>query len=194
MTKKEIIWRHILYKALTEHKLTFTQKDLAQSFGYSTSTIFNALKVPRQLGAIEVTGRFFRLRDAEKLLLIWATQRNLKNDIIYETHVDRTIQEIEGDMPGDIIFGAFSAYRLAYHDAPADYAAVYIYSLDLNEIKKRFPKQKGTPNLFVLKPDSYLATFGKMTPDPQTFVDLWNISDWYAKDFLDALKRRLFPH
>lgn len=197
MTKKETIWRFILQKAIFERKLTFTQKDIAKDFGISTSTVFNALKIPRKVGAIEVTGRFFRLRDIEKLLLIWATQRNLKSDTIYKTHSDFPIQKIEGSMPANIIFGAFSAYRFAHNDAPSDYAAVYVYArdaADIMKIKKYFPKTKGEPNLFVLKSDPLLTSFGKTTPDTQTFVDLWNISEWYAKDFLDALKKCIFPY
>ncbi len=191
MTKKETIWRFILKKALDERELRFTQKDIAAHFKISTSTVFNALKAPRKLGAIEVTGRFFRLRDAEKLLLLWATQRNFKNDIVYSTYVDAEVREIEGRMPPDVIFGAFSAYRFAHNEAPADYSTVYVYSEGLEELKKRFPKQKGPPNLFVLKPDPELVSFGKTTPDVQTFVDLWNIPQWYAKDYLAALKKKI---
>lgn len=191
MSKKETIWRYILHKAFTERKYTFTQKDIAQQLKVSTSTVFNALKAPRKLSAIDVTGRFFRLRDFEKLILLWATQRNFENDIVYSTYVDVGVREIEGRMPPDVIFGAFSAYRFAYNEAPADYSVVYVYSRGLEELQKRFPKQKGAPNLFVLKPDPELASFGKTTPDVQTFVDLWNIPEWYAKDYLNALKLKL---
>lgn len=191
MTKKETIWRHILHKALTEKVLTFTQKSIAEKFKISTSTVFNALSVPRKIGAIEVRGRYFRLRDFEKLLLVWATARNLKNDISYSTFVADGVRGIEGMMPPDVIFGTFSAYRFAYNEEPADYSAVYVYADDLEEIRRRFPKQKGSPNLFVLKPDWQLSSFGKTTPDVQTFVDLWNIPEWYTKDYLNALKKRM---
>lgn len=194
MTKKEIIWRHVLVKACEEKQFTFTQKALAARFKISTSTIFNALKVPRKMGAIEVTGRFFRLIDKEKLLMLWATIRNIQEDIHYTTCVAGTAQEIEGQMPADCIFGAFSAYRLKYKDAPADYEQVYVYSNNLIEMKKRFPPNSGrgmAKNLFVIKPDSYLNTFGQITPDVQTFVDLWNIPKWYARDYLDAIKKKV---
>lgn len=196
MSKKEIIWRYILYEALTHKTFVFTQKDIAGRFLFSTSTVFNALKVPRSISAVEVRGRYFRLRDFEKLLILWATHRNLQKDIIYKTHIDATVPEIEGIMPPDVIFGVFSAYRLKYNNAPADYdqVYVYIYNNNINDIKKRFPSFKKSnkyPNLFVLKSDPYLRSFGSTTPDPQTFVDLWNVSQWYAKDFLEALKKRM---
>lgn len=194
MTKKETIWRHILHEALTRRTDVLTQKNIAEQFHYSTSTVYNALKIPRELGAIEVTGRFFRLRDFEKLLLIWATQRYITRDIIYQTYVDMTPQKIEGSMPANTIFGAFSAYRLKYEESPADYDAIYVYSKNLESIKQRFPKEKNrkkNPNLFVLKADEFLENFGTITPDVQTFVDLWNLPQWYAKDFLEALKRKM---
>ncbi len=191
MTKKETLWRHILHESLVNRVQTFTQKELAERFSVSTSTVFNALKAPRKLGAVAVTGRFFRVRSAEKLLFLWATQRNLKKDLVYATHVEAPIGDVEGAMPPKVIFGAFSAYRLKYHEAPADYSAVYVYSHEVESLKKRFPPQKGTPNLFVLKPDPHLANFGPTTPDVQTFADLWNIPEWYAKDFLDALKKKM---
>lgn len=198
MTKKEIIWRYLLTTAMDKKQLIFTQKDVAKTFNISTSTVFNALKVPRKLGAIEVTGRFFRLIDKEKLLILWATMRNIQKDIYYSTYVSDTPEKIEGLMPADCIFGAFSAYRLKYQDAPADYDQIYVYSNNLQEIKKRFPPAK-TPfpgrklakNLFIMKPDSYLNAFGSVTPDTQTFVDLWNIPKWYSKDYLDSLKGKM---
>ncbi len=191
MSKKEILWRHILSESLEKKVQKFTQKELAKHFSYSTSTIFNALKAPRKLGAVEVTGRYFRVRDAEKLLLLFATIRNLNKEVIYETFVDDSPRGIEGTMPPDVIFGAFSAYRLKYNEAPADYSSVYVYSDNLSVLQKRFPKQKGSSNLFVLKPDKHLRSFGSTTPDVQTFADLWNIPQWYAKDYLNALKNKL---
>jgi hypothetical protein len=194
MTKKELIWREILFQAIEKKKFEFTQKGLAEKFGFSLSTVFNALKTPRDSGAIKVTGRNFFVVDAEKFLYIWATQRNLEKEIIYKTYIPEPVQKIEGMMPAGIIFGGPSAYVLKYKDAPADYAKVYIFADEENliEITKRFPKKKGEENLFVLKSDDRLSKFGSFTPDAQTFADLWNMKDWYAKDFLNALKNKLF--
>lgn len=200
LSKKEIIWRHILTEALTRKITTFTQKDIASYFHFSTSTVFSALNIPRKSGIVEVTGSFFKLRDSEKLLYLWATHRNFSKDIIYKTYVEaRNPMEIEGRMSPDIIYGAFSAFRFANNEAPADYSEVYVYTDNLEEMIKRFPptaekgirKDRRKANLFVLQPDPFLKSFGKITPDPQTFVDLWNISEWYAKDFLQPLKRKM---
>lgn len=191
LKKKETIWREILFQSIVEKKHQFTQKALSEKFGYSLSTIFNALKIPRASNAIEVTGKFFLVRDQEKFLNIWATFRNLSKDIVYQTRVDASAIEIEGLMPPDVIFTAYSAYRLKFNDAPADYDKVYIYSDNLEEIKKRFPPQTGNPNLIVLKPDAELSKFGSLVSLPQLYTDLWNLADWYARDFWKSLLEKI---
>lgn len=194
MSKKEIIWREILYQATEKKKFEFTQKELASELHVSLSTVFNALKVPRQSGAIKVTGRNFIASDVEKFMYIWATQRNLEKETIYSTSVAANPPEIEGMVPPNIMFACYSAYSKKYQNSPADYDKVYIYSdIDqLVEVKKRFPPQKGYVNVVVLKSDSHLKKFGGLTPDVQTFVDVWNLKDWYAKEFLSALRRKIF--
>jgi hypothetical protein len=193
MTKKEVIWREILFQAIENKKIEFTQKELAQKYRFSLSTVFNALKIPRQTNAIEGK-RGFKVRDIEKFLYLWATFRKIKKDIIYQTAVKKRVFEIEGEMPPSVIFGAYSAFLKKYKTAPADYDKVYVYTEEKNlkEIKKRFPDKKGYQNLIVLKADLWLKNFGSLTPDCQTFVDLWNLSEWYAKDFLNALKEKIF--
>ena len=91
------------------------------------------------------------------------------------------------------IYGAYSAFVKKYQEAPADYDKVYVYFTEekIDEIKNRFPPQKGYINLIVLNTDPWLESFGKITPDCQTFADLWNLPEWYAKDFLDSLKDRI---
>jgi len=194
MTKKEIIWREILYQAIEKKKTEFTQKELAQQFGFSLSTIFNSLKVPRQAGAVRVGGRNFEVQDAEKFLYLWATHRNLEKETIYKTNISFSRKEAEGILPPSVVFACYSAYRKKYNEEPADYDKVFVYSgpQKLAEIKKRFPFKKGYVNFTVLKSDPHLHEFGQTTPDVQTFVDLWNLNDWYAKEFLNALKDKIF--
>lgn len=186
MKKIELIWREILETGTKDQ--TFEQKQLAVKFGFSTSTVFAAIKPLRDLGAITVTGRNFRITNLEKILLFWATHRNLTRDIIYQTHVDLPVMEIEGLMDNQTVFGAYSAARILLGSAPADYDKVYVYGSE--DLQSRLPKLSGEPNFFVLKLDRFLKS--KTTPVSQTYVDLWNLKDWYATDFLNALKQKYY--
>lgn len=192
MNKKEIIWREILNQTIENKKIEFTQKELAKKYGFSLSTVFNALKIPRSSSIIEGK-RGFKIRDMEKFLYLWATFRKIKKDIIYQTAVKKGVFDIEGEMPPSVIFGAYSAFLKKYKEAPADYDKVYVYieEENLEEIKKRFSPQKGYQNLIILKTDPWLKNFGKITPDCQTFTDLWSLPEWYAKDYLNALKEKI---
>lgn len=192
MKKIEFIWREVLTAALEDHRVDFEQKELASQFNLSTGTAFHSLKKPRGIGAIEVSGRGFRLVDFEKLLFYWATQRNLKNDLVYETHASLPVMEIEGLMPPKVTPTAYTAYRFIFGDPPADYDQVYFYTRDLAFVKDRFPPQKKKPaNIFILKPDPWLDNYQPKPPLVQTFVDLWNLSEWYAKDFQNALLEKM---
>ena len=99
------------------------------------------------------------------------------------------MQKIESEMPADAVYGAFTAYKFKFKDVPADYSEVYVYGSD--DIKKRFPENKNVPNLFVLKKDDLMEDYGKTTTLAQTFVDLWNLKEWYAKEFSIALENKL---
>ena len=190
MLKKEIVWREILYQALEKKQYKFTQKQIAQKFKFSLSTIFNAIKIPRATGAIKVSGRFFTVIDKQKFLSIWGTHRSLNKDIIYQTRVNLPVQKIEGELPANVIPTAYTAYRLRFRDAPADYNKVYVYAEILDQIKKRFPPKKGEPNLIALKTDEFLKNYGELAPLGQIYADLWNLSEWYAQDFLNALENK----
>lgn len=191
MLKKEIIWREILFQALEKNTYNFQQKELAEKFGYSLSTVFNALKTPRDINAVEVSGKGFRLVNPEKLLLLWATRKNMSKEIIYRTYVGETPAKIESYMPPDVVWAAFSAYKFRFNETPSDYGQVYVYAENPEEIKKRFPPKKGPENLLVLKPDPLYKSYGASGTIAQTFVDIWNTNEWYSKEFLEKLKQKL---
>ena len=192
LQKKEIIYRHLLDEYLDKRCSSFTQLELSKRFAVSLSTVSNALIPLREMGIIEVKARSFALRDAKKLLLYFATTRNLAKDQLYATRYDAPVMEIEKLVPADAMFGAFSAYRLTFKDSPADYSEVYVYADPdaLKEIKKRFPQKAGPPNIIVLEADPFISK-GKVSRS-QLYVDLWNLKSWYAKEFLDAVEKRLF--
>ena len=198
MKKIEIIWRELLFQAIEkknppagEADRQFTQKDLSLKFNFSTSTIFQALKIPRKMGAVRVTGRFFVLEDPEKLLYHWASVRNIQKDVVFTGYVASPIFEIEGNMPSDVIFAGFSAARRILGVSPADYDKVFVYTKNIDFIKKRFDFRKGRENLIVLRQDPFLAKYGSLTTLSQTFVDLWNLPSWQAKEYVNVLKEKI---
>lgn len=190
MLKIEIIWREILENA--RRVPLFEQKKLASKLRFSTSTVFAAISPLRAIGAIGVTGRNFRILDMEKILLYWATHRNLSRDIIYSTRMEAPVMEIEGLADNKTIYAGYSAARFLLGSSPSEYAKVYLYSDSPSDLKKRFPANPGNPNIFILKADPYLSAYGGTTPVSQTYVDIWNMGDWYAKEFLEAIKRKYY--
>lgn len=194
MLKIEFIWRELLDQAIENHQSKFTIINLAKKYSLSTSVVNHALIPLRELNIVKIGKFSSRVIDWERLLFFWATRRNIKKDIIYSTFSNLPVYEREGLMPGNVIPTAYTAFSLRFKYIPADYDNIYFYSDDLESIKKRFPEKKSIPNIFILKPDPYLLKT-KEVGLAQLFVDLWNLPEWYAKDFQEAvlleIKKRL---
>ncbi len=189
MKQKEFVYRELAEFS----KERLTQLGLSKTLGISLNTTNLAIKPLVSLGAVQVLQRGLNVIDKEKIVLFWANLRNLQKDIVYSTRVSAQPSEIEKNLSAGIIYTAYSAYKFRFGEVPADYSEVYVYSMDVEEIKKRFPMQKGPPNLFVLKADKRLIELSKenIAPNSQVFVDLWNLREWYAKEFVNALKERI---
>jgi len=191
MKRSELVYRLLLQGVVEGKEYKFTQLGLARALGVSLSTVNNALQPLRRMGAIRVGRRSLEIVNAKKILYYWASVRNLERDISYKTRVDfkGTVAEVEKRMPQNAIFAAYSAYKLRFKDVAADYSEVYVYcdSSGLKEVMKRFPEKNNNPNLFVLKKDFA----DKQMPLANLFVDLWNLKEWYARDFVNALEEKL---
>lgn len=188
MKNKELVYREMLYQAMEKKNKTSTQAYLAKALNISLSTANNALKPLRKMGAVKVNPRNFVVTEPKKVLYYWASIRNLEKDIAYKTRLNMPVREIEKSMPDDAVFTAYSGYKFKFKDVPSDYSEVYVYGADL---EKRFSPNKNTPNLFVLKKDELAEKYGKTATIAQLFVDLWNIREWYAKEFLKALEAKI---
>ncbi|HLD56697.1 MAG TPA: winged helix-turn-helix domain-containing protein [archaeon] len=185
MKKIELVYREILYQTIEKKSRKLTQLDLSKTLQISISTVHHALKPLKKMGCIRVKLKGLEIVDPKKILLYWASIRNLEKDVIYQTRVSKPVDEIEKSMPGDVVFAAYSAYKFMFKKMPADYSEVYVYANDIEEIKKRFPENKNPPNLFVLKKE-----FNEMVL-ANLFADLWNLKEWYAKAFLKELEDKL---
>jgi len=186
MKRIEEVYREILYQSMEQGQPRLTQSQIAGTLELSLSIVNLALQPLRRMNAIDIRKMGFSVIDKRKILFYWASIRNPGNDIIFSTRIDKPVKQIEAEMPSDIIFAGYSAYKFRFKDTPADYSEVYVYADNADEIKNRFPTTKGPANLYVLKKDKNMVmTVG------QIFVDLWNMREWYARDFLNAVEARI---
>ncbi len=199
MNRREIVYREVGCEYM-DGRRSFTQLGLSESLGISLSAINAAVSSLKEINAVRVKQRSFEVIALDRLLLYWATHRSLRKDIIYQTRADLPVTEIERSMPDEVAFTGYSAYRFLFNDAPADYSEVYVYATDegVGDIKERFGRNDRIPNITVLRCDSALASAIKRHSlkhssvcAAQLFVDLWNMGEWYAKDYIDALSKRL---
>ena len=189
MKKSELVYKEILYQSIEKNNRELTQLELSKRLGISLSTVNLAIKKLQKINSVKVQKMNFRVIDPRKIIYLWASERNIERDIIYKTRVEMPVREIEKLMP-DITFAVYSAYKFRFKDVPADYSEVYVYASqeELDELKKKFPENKNALNLFILKK---AGDYGKTDTIAQIFVDLWNLKEWYAAEFLKALEKNL---
>jgi hypothetical protein len=195
MKKNELVYLELAMHAYGREKIPLTQLMLSRELGISLNTVNNAIAPLRRIGAVIVRQRSLAVSDAKKLILYWASVRNLQKDICWQTRAEMPPSQIEKNMPSGAVFTAYSAYKFLFGDVPADYSEIYVYAdeEDLQEIMRRFPKKDGPANLFALKAEDKLLQMAEkgIAPLPQIYADLWNLPQWYARDFLEALEKRL---
>lgn len=163
-----------------------TQAAISKKLEVSLSTVNLTVKKLEKMGAVSVKTRGLEVLDREKVLMYLASLRDPHKDVIYETRVDSSVEEIEKSMPGEVVFTAYTAYKFKYEEVPADYSEVYVYGDEegVKEIKDRFPPKKGPANLIVLRKET------EVTP-ALIFADLWNLREWYSKEFVGDLRDRI---
>lgn len=184
MKKIELVYNYILEQALEKKRMNMTQAEIAAALNASLSIVNSAVSHLKKMNGVRVKLRSFDVVDIKKILYYWASARNVDKDVIYATRAELPVSEIEKTMPSDIIYAACTAYKLRFRDVPADYSEVYVYG-DAEKVRKRFPPSRSRPNLFVLAAGPEKMTIANI------FVDLWNMKEWYAKEFLIALERRI---
>ncbi len=194
MKNIELILRELLYRAFEKNEFSLTQSELSKKLNISLSAINLSIKKLASIGALKLSQRSFSIIDIKKILYYWASIRNLEKDVVFKIRIEASVREIERAMP-NIIFTAYTAYKERFKNVPADYSEIYLYAdeQELEIIKKRISKFKTSqlnPNLFILKKDRTLTQYSQI-PHSQIFVDLWNLKEWYAKEFLNALEVKL---
>jgi len=196
MKRTEEIYREILFEAIEKKEAKLTQSEISRKTGISLSIVNSVIRRLDGVGAIKIERRNFRILDTKKILYLWASIRNLKRDIIFQARIDAPVREIERVLP-NIFHTAYSAYKFKFGEVPADYSEIYVYGneKELELIKKRISNFKvyensKNSNLFILKKDSSMGLY-KEIPLAQIFVDLWNLKEWYAREFVNAMEEKL---
>jgi len=192
MKKTEIVILEMLYQAMEQKNRSLKQSELSKKLGFSLSTINLAVKKLERMNAIRIGRRSLTVIDIKKILYYLASIRNLKKDIIYQTRAEMPVREIEKSLP-DVMYAGYSAYKFRFRDVPADYSEVYVYADEqqTKEIVKRFPVNNSNPNLFVLKKEKSMDSYPKTGTLAQIFIDLWNMRQWYASDFVKAMEEKI---
>ncbi|MDG7038676.1 MAG: hypothetical protein JRN37_05925 [Nitrososphaerota archaeon] len=199
MHMKEVVIREIACEYL-EGGRNFTQLMLSRQLNLSLSLVNSAVRALSEISSVRVAQRGFEVISLNRLLLYWATHRQLSRDIVFTTRVALPVRDLERSMPDEIAFTGYTAYRFLYDEAPADYSEVYVYATveGTSEIRRRFEPNGKVPNLTVMKADPNMEDairnhrLNKSSVCPaQLFVDLWNMKEWYARDYTDSLSRRL---
>lgn len=195
MKKIERVWHWVLYNYLEKKEKTFTLQQVAQQLDIAISTVHHALRVPVQSGAIRKASRLFVLEDPKKLLYYWASVRNLERDMLARATTPGSVRELEGlALPGSIYAG-YSAARFLLPEVPADYSTVYFYLAQeqLPAFIERFGADSATdqPTVVALAMPADMPALGSHTTLIQTFVDIWNLRDWYAREFINTLEIKI---
>jgi len=186
--KKERVYREILYYVMEERVKRFKQIELSKACKMSLSSVNYALKPLVRMNAIEKKRFGFVVIDPRKILMYWASIRELEKDIVYQTYLNKPVEKIESEVPANSVFTAYSAFKFKFKKIPSEYSEVIIYG-KREDFEKRFGKEelKFKSNLIVLNLDEHLFKF-KIAPIAQIYVDLWNLKSWYAKEFLKKLE------
>jgi len=187
--KKERVYREILHGVLEERTRVFKQLELSRVCKLSLSTVNYALRPLERMNAVEKKRFGFTVLDPKKILLYWASIRELEKDIVYQTYVEEPVDKIESEVPANSVFTAYSAFKFRFKKIPSEYGEVVVYGV-ARDFERRFGEGSARlkPNLIVLNLDEHLLRF-KIAPIAQIFVDLWNLKSWYAKDFLREMER-----
>lgn len=190
MKKIEYVWRELLIRTIEKRTPAFGQQELAASLRLSSSTVNLALSPLRRMGAVTIGKRRSEVIDYEKILYHWANHRDISSDIVFSFHLDLSVREIEGRLPVGTIPTAYTAVRERFGEPPAEYGKVYCYHAHPQDVVERLTPDSspGEPNLFILRADPHL---GSAVSFSQLFVDLWNMTDWYAKDFCNFVKAKI---
>jgi hypothetical protein len=190
LRQSERVWRHLLVaEERTGQRRHPNIHEIAEIVRVSPSTVRRSLVRPMSMDVVRRrVGGGVALLDPLRLALLWAGKRSLSSDVRYEARLGRAAVAVERDLPDGYILGGFGAVVAALKgNRIADYDRVICYGdpSDLPASLRNGPA--GPTTLTVLEPDPLLASYGRLTPLCQAFVDLFNTPGWPAARFVETL-------
>jgi hypothetical protein len=199
MFKEEAVMREILCEALYTNK-SVEQKRISLDLKVSIGLVNKTVSKLNRMGAMSKYGRSYSLTSFKKVLMLWASLRNLQRDLLYSTRVNGSVRDIERSLPDGSILSAYTAFNYLFNEAPADYSEVWAYIPEdkLPELRERFPINNLPSNMYILKADTLLQENSKryskginIVSLPQLYVDLWNTQSWYSKEYIMLLEKKI---
>lgn len=188
MLKKERVYRELVWLAGRERWTT--QRELAKACGVSLNLVNSVVRELKRIGAVTVYPMKLHILDPAKILFSWASQRDPGRDISLEYAVGLPVHEIEKNMPGSIVFTAFSGWRFRAGQAPFDYNKVHAYSPPsaepvLKRLLSTLPRTRGDANTFVAvvdDPHLFARAERQVASVGQLFVDIYSMPSSPATD------------
>ncbi len=192
MSKREVVWRHLLVGAREGRRAWPSVTALAEELGIAISTTHRSLAHPLEIGALDLSPLGgLRVLDPVRLLALFAAHRHVQRDVVASAWSSMPAEEIEAEavLAGATLggFGAVVAHLGV--NRIADYSRVLVYGrVDLSFLPKA-PTGDGT-EVWIAEPDSWLCSYGRVTPLVQAWADLFSMPGWQAARFVEALDPR----
>jgi len=193
MWKFERIYRELLLNSLRQVTHVH-QEDIATKCTVSLGLVNKTVKKLTEAKAVEATRTGVRVLSPARLLNLWATERNLNEDVWQSFRLD-PVTEAEKDLPKDTLLTAFSGWFKTSNRKPADYDRLYFYVTNkenfqwwLNFRKEKI--RKVNPNVFALHVDDdhLIQTSEKgIVCIPQIYADIYSINGTEAAPFLSDI-------
>lgn len=191
MKKWERTLRQMLYQYFEEDQRFMSQAKIAKECEVSLGSVNFVVKKMNRLGAVEIKPQGFRISDVSRILLYWANNRDIHQDVSGEISTSTIVEEIEKHIPSGCAITCFSAFKSKFGKTFHLYRQVYVYA-DFERIKKMFEARTGPNRITVLRPDQHLLklTQNKIVPFAQMYVDLWQIGN-LGKRYISDLNVRI---
>ena len=197
MLKTQKVYRELLLRSLSGESVV-KQQELAERCNVSIGLVNKVVRKVEAAKAVEATKRGVRVLSPARVLNLWATERNLSQDVWLSFRLD-PLGEVERRLPHGAMVTAFSAWSSLVGRRPAEYHSLYFYvhERDRDEFERWLGFRRGkirkvNPNVFVLGTDDdhlFSTSSGGKVCVPQIYVDIYSVGGPEAAPYLRDIVR-----